>query len=66
MRQVWEKEIPKTDLELYKKRHKILSTRLFAGKLFIRVFSKKVPEKGFYPGDITLEDVYFYYLKKYN
>ncbi|MBN1997792.1 ABC transporter ATP-binding protein [candidate division KSB1 bacterium] len=64
MGKIWEKEIPKSDLLQYQENYNILSTRLFAGKTFIRVHSDTFPENGFYPGDVTLQDVYFYHLKK--
>jgi len=66
MGKIWEKEIPKTDFHKYEKKYFILSTRLFAGKTYIRIHSEANPGDGFYRGDITLQDVYFYHLKKNN
>lgn len=60
---IWEKEIPKTDLIHYAEKYSIISTRLFAGKTFIRVNSETKPENGFSSAETTIEDVYFYHLK---
>ncbi len=60
---IWEKEIPKTDLIHYAEKYSIISTRLFAGKTFMRVNSETKPENGFSSAETTIEDVYFYHLK---
>ena len=59
---IWEKEIPKEDIPRYEKTTVVLSTKLFAGKTYIRVFSETTPKDGFISSDVRLEDVYFYYL----
>jgi ABC-2 type transport system ATP-binding protein len=64
MGKIWEKEISKSAISEYENKYAVLSTRLFAGKTYIRIYSKTNPENGFRWGDITLEDVYFYYLKE--
>jgi ABC-2 type transport system ATP-binding protein len=64
MGKIWEKEIDKRALPAYETKYTVLSTRLFAGKTFIRIYSKTNPGNGFSRGDIALEDVYFYHLKK--
>jgi ABC-2 type transport system ATP-binding protein len=61
---IYEKEIKKSELELYEANHYLLSSRLVAGKTFIRIYSKDTPEKGFNPVSPILEDVYFYHLKQ--
>jgi len=63
MGKIWEKEISRVNLPQYEEKYKVLSTRLFAGKTFIRAYCETAPENGFYRGDVTLEDVYFYHLK---
>jgi len=63
---IWEKEIPKTELPEYEERHQVISTKLFAGKTFMRIFDRKNPENGFSPVETTLEDVYFYHLDRVN
>jgi ABC-type multidrug transport system ATPase subunit len=56
---VWRKTIEKADLEAYRKAHKVISTRLFAGKTVIHVMSDADPGDGFEPVPEGLEDVYF-------
>jgi ABC-2 type transport system ATP-binding protein len=59
---IWEKEIPKGELPEYEEMYKVISTRLFAGKTFILVYSETNPENGFSNIKPSLEDVYFYHL----
>ena len=59
---VWEKEIPKPELIEYSEKYRILSSRLFAGKTYIRIFSETHPQEGFIPSEVRLEDAYFYFL----
>jgi len=61
---VWEKEIPKPEIPQYQARYRLLSSRLFAGKTFIRVHHPNNPGDGFAPRPATLEDVYFQNLKR--
>jgi len=63
---VYEKEILKSDLDSYKNKHKVLSTRLFGGKTYIRIYSAQDPDGEFVPVRPDLEDVYFYYTKNGN
>jgi ABC-type multidrug transport system ATPase subunit len=63
---IWEKEIKKAEKDLYEERYLVLSDKLFAGRTFIRIFSKENPNNGFNRTDVSLEDVYFYYLKVAN
>jgi ABC-2 type transport system ATP-binding protein len=63
---IWEKEIPKAELPEYEERYDVISTRLFAGKTFIHVYSETNPENGFLNIKPSLEDVYFYHLNKVN
>ncbi len=59
---IWEREIKKTDLGEYQEKYNIISTRLFAGKTFIRAYRETKPVNGFSSVTATLEDVYFYHL----
>ena len=61
---VWEKEIPKPEIPQYQARYRLLSSRLFAGKTFIRVHHPNDPGDGFAFRPATLEDVYFHNLKR--
>jgi len=55
---VWKKTIDHSELDEYQQSHEIISTRLFAGKTIIHVYSDTQP-KGFDPVEGGLEDVYF-------
>jgi ABC-type multidrug transport system ATPase subunit len=55
---VWKKTIDHSELDEYQQSHEIISTRLFAGKTIIHVYSDTQP-KGFEPVEGGLEDVYF-------
>jgi ABC-2 type transport system ATP-binding protein len=61
---IWEKEIPKGDLPEYEEKYHVISTRLFAGTTFIRIYSQTSPENGFSNIQPSVEDVYFYHLRK--
>jgi len=61
---IWEKQISKPDLTNYKKEYSVISTRLFAGKTFIRLYSNSNPDNGFISVKTILEEVYFCNLKK--
>jgi ABC-2 type transport system ATP-binding protein len=56
---VYEKWIAKSDLEIYKAQHPVISSKLVGGQPQIHVFSEMHPENGFTAAQETLEDVYF-------
>ncbi len=56
---VWRRSIDKAELDSYRARMTILSTRLMAGRTQIHVLSDGLPEAGFEPVPPDLEDVYF-------
>jgi ABC-2 type transport system ATP-binding protein len=56
---VYTKLIRRDSFALYKERHRVLSTNLKSGDLYIRIFSETTPGDGFIPGQASLEDVYF-------
>jgi ABC-type multidrug transport system ATPase subunit len=56
---VWARTIARGDLESYRERYEIISTRLFAGETIIHVLSDTDPGNGFAPAAGGLEDVYF-------
>ena len=60
---IFEKEIDKNDIAIYKEKYNMLSSRFFSGKTFIRIFSGTGAEEGFIKTAPTLEDVYFHYTK---
>ena len=56
---IWKKTIHKTELPAYQAAHRVISTRLFAGRTVIHVLSDGLPGEGFEPVNGGLEDVYF-------
>jgi ABC-type multidrug transport system ATPase subunit len=56
---IWEKTIERGELEDQRERHRVISTRLFAGKTIIHVLADSAPGAGFSPVSGGLEDVYF-------
>ncbi len=56
---VWRTTIDKDQLEDYRARFDVISTRLFAGRTVIHVQSDDKPAEGFEPVSGNLEDVYF-------
>lgn len=60
---VWAKLIEKEELQRHKDEYKIISTRLFAGKVNIHVYDKEKPAKDFTETEPDLKDVYFFTIK---
>jgi len=56
---IWEKTIGRDELEDQRKRHRVISTRLFAGNTVIHVMADSAPGAGFHLVSGGLEDVYF-------
>ncbi|KQV61993.1 MULTISPECIES: ABC transporter ATP-binding protein [unclassified Caulobacter] len=56
---IWKKIIDKTELEAAKVQHKVISTRLLAGRTVIHILSDDNPGDGFSAVEGGLEDVYF-------
>ena len=56
---VWQKAVPKSDLDAVRGAHPVISTRLLAGRTLVNVVSDAPPGEGFVPIEPTLEDVYF-------
>ena len=59
---IWEKDITGFNMEEFEKEHKVISTRLFAGKNIVRIFSETDPGNDFISVESILEDVYFHTL----
>ncbi|MEE9363547.1 MAG: ABC transporter ATP-binding protein [Cellulophaga sp.] len=57
--QIWSKTISKNELEQYRNKHNVISTKLVSGKTQLRVFSDTPPSEGFVQVSPNLEDVYF-------
>ncbi|MBD8874168.1 ABC transporter ATP-binding protein [Rhodanobacter sp. DHB23] len=56
---VWRRSIDKAELDGYRARMNILSTRLAGGRTLLHVLADERPEAGFEPVAPDLEDVYF-------
>ena len=56
---VWRRSIDKAELDNYRARMTILSTRLAGGRTLLHVLADAPPEPGFEPVSPDLEDVYF-------
>ncbi|MCI0697176.1 ABC transporter ATP-binding protein [candidate division KSB1 bacterium] len=61
---IWKKTIDKRELADCQSRFKVISTRLFAGKTVIHVFSETQPDGTFEAVEAGLDDVYFSTLAK--
>ncbi|WP_405206667.1 ABC transporter ATP-binding protein [Aquimarina sp. LLG6339-5] len=56
---VYQKTIAKNELDIHKKKYKVINEKLFLGKPVIHVLSDEDPKNGFAPINASLEDVYF-------
>ncbi|MFQ5629070.1 MAG: ABC transporter ATP-binding protein, partial [bacterium] len=59
---IWKKAVARNELESYRNDFKVISTRLFAGKTIIHVYTETQPDASFEPVDVDLEDLYFSHL----
>ncbi|GAA4036319.1 ABC transporter ATP-binding protein [Parerythrobacter jejuensis] len=56
---IWAKTIARAELDAYREKYEVISTRLFAGNTIVHIQSDKDPTDGFAAVDGGLEDVYF-------
>jgi ABC-2 type transport system ATP-binding protein len=56
---IWRRVISKSELAELEREHAVISTKLFAGRTVVHVFSGTPPGARFEPADPDLEDVYF-------
>ncbi|UUL83979.1 ABC transporter ATP-binding protein [Sphingomonas qomolangmaensis] len=56
---IWAKTIARDQLDAYRERYEVISTRLFAGRTVIHILAPADPGDGFTSVDGGLEDVYF-------
>lgn len=56
---IWRRRIPRAQLDDYRTRYRVISTRLVAGTPVIHVYSETDPGDGFTAVDPDLEDAYF-------
>lgn len=61
---IYQKTINKTELDQYRQEYHVISTKLIAGKLSLRVESEAHPGNGFEPAPADLEDVYFSFISQ--
>lgn len=55
---IWQKQVSKAEVELYKQSHQVISSQFIAGKMSIRLVGDHAPES-FTSAAPSLEDVYF-------
>jgi ABC-2 type transport system ATP-binding protein len=56
---VWKKAIPKSELDGYRKKYDVISTRLVGGQTVVHIVADADPGNGFALVEAGLEDVYF-------
>ncbi len=63
---VWQKSLDKNELAAATERHRVISSKLVAGKPLVHVFSDGDPGDGFRPAVPDLEDVFFSKINELN
>jgi ABC-2 type transport system ATP-binding protein len=61
---IWKKTVDKQQVEQHQRNFQVISTRLFAGKILLRIYSLEQPDAQCQPAEPDLEDVYFWTLKR--
>jgi ABC-2 type transport system ATP-binding protein len=56
---IWQRAVPRKELEGYQRDHAVISSRLVAGRTVVHVYSESSPGETFEPVNASLEDVYF-------
>jgi ABC-type multidrug transport system ATPase subunit len=56
---IWRRIITRDELAVLEQEHTVISTRLFAGRTVVHVYSDRPPLRGFEPAVPELKDVYF-------
>jgi ABC-type multidrug transport system ATPase subunit len=56
---VWRRLVGRDELEAFEQRHRVISSKLLAGRIVIRVLAGERPDPTFEPAEASLEDVYF-------
>jgi ABC-2 type transport system ATP-binding protein len=59
---VWQAQIAKEQVEDYRNRYKIISSKVSSGKICVNTVADAMPDSTFTSVDPDLEDVYFYYI----
>jgi ABC-2 type transport system ATP-binding protein len=61
---IYKKSIDKSELDSYREKHQVISTKLLEGRLSLRIESETDPGSGFEAVPADLEDVYFSHISK--
>jgi hypothetical protein len=61
---IWGKTVDKDEVASQRAQHEVISTRLFAGRTVLHVYSESDPGDGMEPVEASLEDVYFHTLSR--
>ena len=56
---IWRRVVRREELATVEREHRVISTRLLAGRTVVHVFADALPGAGFEPVSPNLEDVYF-------
>ena len=56
---VWKRMVAKSELAEMQQRHRVIGTKLLAGRTLVHVYADAQPEAAFDPVEPDLEDVYF-------
>lgn len=56
---IWRRVIDKSELAEVEREHRVISTKLFAGRTVVRIYGDTSPVAGFESVEADLEDVYF-------
>ena len=56
---VWKGLVEKSELVTLEKKSQLISSRLYLGKVQVRLFSESTLDNGFEPADPEIEDIYF-------
>ena len=59
---IWEKRVPKNELEALRSAHTVISEKLVGGTPVVHILAEGYPGVGFEPVEGDLEDVYFSYI----
>jgi ABC-2 type transport system ATP-binding protein len=59
---IWRRTVPRAQLDAYRARHQVISSRMAAGNTVVHVYAETDPGDGFLQVEPDLEDVYFHRL----
>ncbi len=56
---IWSKKVAKEDVAAIQSQHRLVLSKLSAGRMVVHIYSETDPGNGFVPERATLEDIYF-------